>query len=231
MTTLRLLSSMAPKDCLAAAIELYEQSHPDQIEAHAAGGVDVLGRIAAGEVADIVVLADDAIDKLQQEGHVRPASRRPLLSSGIAVASRPSAPYSDISNEPALRTAVLDAPSLSYSTGPSGRYLESLFTRWKILDTIRTRIIVPPPGTPVASLVADGTATLGFQQLSEMLRVPGIRVLGALPPEIQRETVFTGAITSVSAQQESAREFLIFLASPALAPIWLKFGMSGVKCE
>jgi molybdate transport system substrate-binding protein len=228
MATLKLLSSMAPKACLAAAIELYGKSHTDRVLAEAAGGVDVTQRIAAGEAVDLVVLSDDAIEKLQAGGHVARDGRMPLMSSGIAVAVKTGAASPTISNEAAVKAAVLGSASISYSTGPSGRYLESLFTRWGILESIRERVVVPPPGTPVAELVASGEADLGFQQLSEMLNAPGIRVLGPLPDDIQQETIFSGAVTSVSTMKESARDLLRFLASPALGTIRLQFGMSAV---
>jgi len=125
-----------------------------------------------------------------------------------------------------VKDAVLAAPALSYSTGPSGRYLESLFARWGILDQIRARIVVPPPGTPVAQLVASGKAALGFQQLSELLNVPGIQVVGPLPGEIQHLTTFTGAVTTKSSNVAAARAFLRFAASEAVEVIRARFGMA-----
>jgi len=229
MVTLKLLSSMAPKAYLAAAIELFERSYADRVVAEAAGGVDVAQRIASGEAVDVVVLSDDAIDKLQAGGHVARDGRMPLMSSGIAVAVKAGAAFPEICNEAAVRAAVLISSSLSYSTGPSGRYLESLFARWGILETIRARIVVPPAGTPVAELVANGRAALGFQQLSEMLHAPGIRVVGGLPEDIQQETVFSGGVTSVSTRGSEARQLLRYLESPALGPLRVKFGMSAVK--
>ena len=226
MATLKLLSSMAPKACLAAAVDLYAKSHTDRVLAEAAGGVDVARRIASGEASDIVVLSDDAIDKLLAAGHVMREGHTPLMRSGIALAVNAAASPPEISTEASVKAAVLNSPSLSYSSGPSGRYLETLFARWGILETIRARIVVPPPGTPVAELVANGTAALGFQQLSEMLYAPGICLVGGLPAEIQQETIFAGAVTRVSGMGESARALLRFLASPALAPLRLHFGMA-----
>jgi molybdate transport system substrate-binding protein len=221
--------SAAINGFLAAAAELYGESHADRVVAQAAGGVDVARRIAAGEAVDIVVLSDDAIEKLQADGHLARESRRPLMSSGIVVAVKAGVAAPDISTEAAVRAAVLNAPSLSYSTGPSGRYLQSLFARWGILETVSPRIVVPFPGTPVGELVANGSAAMGFQQLSEMLHAPGIRVLGALPHDIQQETIFTGAVTRAATAGGPARELLRYLASPTLDSVRLKFGMSAVK--
>jgi molybdate transport system substrate-binding protein len=228
MAALQLLSSMAPKRFLAEALELYARSHAERVIAQFAGGMDVARRIGMGESVDVVVLSDDAIEKLQIDGYVERDSRMPLMSSGIAVAVPAGAVAPDISNEDTVKSAVLHAPSLSYSTGPSGRYLESLFARWGILESVRARIAVPPPGTPVAQLVADGSVAMGFQQLSEMLHIPGIWVVGSLPRDIQQETVFSGAITCISSQGEKARHLLRFLGSAELDCIKTKFGMSSL---
>jgi molybdate transport system substrate-binding protein len=229
MTTLKLLSSMAPRECLAAAIDAYQKSQPTRVDAQAAGGVDVARRIEAGEAMDLVVLADDAIDKLCAGGHLARTDRKSLMTSGIAVGIRSGSGDLDLSSESAVKDAVLATPSLSYSTGPSGRYLESLFARWGILEQIRSRIIVPPPGTPVAQLVASGRAALGFQQLSELLNVPGIEVAGPLPGEIQHLTTFTGAVTAKSSNVAAARAFLDFVASEAVEAIRGRFGMSAAR--
>ena len=126
--------------------------------AEAAGGVEVAKRIQAGEDADVVVLADAAIDKLIAGGQLR-AGRVDLVKSGVAIAVRSGAGRPDISTETAVQAAVLAAGSLSYSTGPSGVYLEKLFERWGILETIRSRIVVPPPG--VSRRLAGGRRTGG----------------------------------------------------------------------
>jgi molybdate transport system substrate-binding protein len=227
MATLKLLSSMAPKACLLAAIELFEMARVDRVVAEAAGGVDVARRIESGETVDVVVLADDAIDKLVAGRHVACEGRMRLMSSGIAVAVRSNAVLPDLTSEASVKSAVLAAPSVSFSTGPSGRYLESLFARWGILDHIWQRIVVPPPGTPVAQLVAAGTVALGFQQLSEMLHAPDV-IVSLLPAEIQHLTVFTGAVTLKSSDSEAARSLVAFLASAATDATKIAFGMSSL---
>jgi molybdate transport system substrate-binding protein len=226
--TLKLLSSMAPREVLAAATALYKESHAISIVAEAAGGVEVAKRVAAGDAVDIVVLSSDAIDTLIDGGQLRAATRVDLMNSEIVVAVPAGAPRPSLANEAAVKAAVLAAPSLSYSTGPSGRYLEQLFARWGILDSLRTRILVPSPGVPVARLVASGQATLGFQQLSELLGVPGIDVLGPLPADIQQVTTFTGAVAPACQSADAARDFLAFLASARLDALKQRYGMAGV---
>jgi molybdate transport system substrate-binding protein len=227
-TILKLLSSMAPREALLAAIALYQQSHAITLRAEAAGGVDVARRIAAGEAVDIVVLSSDAIDKLIQEGHLSADSRTDLMNSEIAVAVPAGSEHPSLADENAVKNAVVAAASVSYSTGPSGRYLEKLFARWGILESLRPRIIVPPPGVPVARLVASGEVKLGFPQLSELRGAPGIDVVGPLPAQIQQVTTFTAALTTTGSQTDSASAFLAFLASSDLDARKQHHGMTGM---
>jgi molybdate transport system substrate-binding protein len=179
------------------------------------GGVDAAKRVEAGERFDVVVLARDAIDKLAAAGHLVGGTETDLARSGVAVAVRAGAPRPDIDSEDALRRAVQAARSIGYSTGPSGVQLAKLFARWGIADEVRDRIVTAPPGVPVGTLVARGEVELGFQQLSELLRVPGIDVLGPLPPALQIVTTFAAAVGVRARQPEAARAFLAFLGSPA----------------
>ncbi len=221
---LKMLSSMATRELLAALASQYQQAQGVAVQAEAAGGVDVAKRIAAGEACDVVVLAANAIDKLIADGVVT-SSRVDLVRSGVAIAVRAGAAQPSIATPDDVKAAVLAAPTVSYSTGPSGVYLEKLFKHWEILDEIQPRIVVPPPGVPVGTLVADGRAALGFQQLSELMSLPGITVLGPLPAAIQTLTVFSGGICKTSAQPAVARALLDYLASPAIAAVKQQYGM------
>ena len=222
---LKLLSSMATRELLNELVAQYERSTGQPVMAEAAGGVDVAKRVRAGESVDIVVLASAAIDSLIAAGSLLPDSRVDLVKSGVAIAVREGAPQPDVGSEEAVKRAVSGARTLSYSTGPSGVYLEKLFERWGILQDIRSRIVVPPPGVPVGSLVANGSVELGFQQLSELMTLPGIKVIGPLPPEIQTITVFSGSISSGCERAESGRALLSYMASPAVVAVKVQFGM------
>jgi molybdate transport system substrate-binding protein len=222
---LKLISSMATRELLAALAARYEQQFARKIVTEAAGGVDVAKRVEAGEVVDVVVLAANAIDKLIASGKVLPG-RVDLVKSGIAMAVRAGAAQPAVATEDDVRRAVLAADTLSYSTGPSGQYLESLFNRWNIMQEIKARIVVPPPGIAVGSLVADGRVALGFQQLSELMNLKGIAVLGLLPDSIQSMTVFSGGVSASSDARQAARDALAFMAAPEVAQLKLEQGMS-----
>jgi molybdate transport system substrate-binding protein len=147
-------------------------------------------------------------------GHLVAGSRVDWVQSPVAIAVREGAPRPAIENEHQLREAVLAAGSLGYSTGPSGAALASLFQRWGIAERIADRIVTPPPGVPVGALVAQGEVDLGFQQLSELIHLPGIAVLGPLPEPVQIVTTFSGGLCATSGQAEAVRQWLAFLASP-----------------
>ena len=212
----QLISSMATRTVLRELAARCEDATGHAVHTEAAGGVDVAKRVRAGAAPDLVVLASDVIDALIAEGHLLPP-RVDLVTSGVAVAVRAGAARPAIASEEALRQAVLSAATLSYSTGPSGSHLEKMFERWGVLASIRDRIVVPPPGTPVGTLVADGRAELGFQQLSELAALPGIDVVGPLPPEVQSLTIFSGGVASRCERPDAARAVLDFMASAAAA--------------
>ena len=215
---------MAAREVLAELIQGFTAQTGQRVTAEAAGGVEVAKRIQAGEAADVVVLSDTAIDKLIGAAQLRPG-RVDLVRSGVAVAVRNGSARPDISTEAAVKAAVSSASSVSYSTGPSGVYLEQLFERWGILERIRPRIVVPPPGIAVGSLVASGQAALGFQQLSELLNVAGIEVLGPLPAAIQTITTFSAGISVRCEQPQLAAQLLDYMRQPAATDVKQRYGM------
>src|SRR5262249_33724621 len=151
--------------------------------------------------------------KLEAEGHLVAGSVMGFTRSGMAIAVRAGAPHPDISNEAAVKGAGVAGQAGCYSTRPSGDHLLPLCGRWGgAADD--PRLVKAPPGVPVGTFVADGKADLGFQQLSELIHVKGIEVLGPLPPEIQNVTVFAAGVASMSAQKTQTAALIAYLASP-----------------
>jgi molybdate transport system substrate-binding protein len=218
------ISSMATRQVLAELARAFEQRSGCTVAIESVGGVDAAKRVQAGEPFDVVVLASDAIDRLIASGHVV-GERVDLVRSPVAMAVRAGAPHPDVASEQAVRRAVLAAPRISYSTGPSGVHLGRVFERWGIAQEIRNRIVQAPPGVPVGTLVARGEVELGFQQLSELMHLDGLDVLGTLPDEIQFITIFSAGLCAGSAQAGIVRAMLAFMTSQEATPVKRRHGM------
>ncbi|WP_246483628.1 substrate-binding domain-containing protein [Paenacidovorax monticola] len=220
------ISSMATRQVLAELAAAWQARGGEPVAIESVGGVDAARRVQDGEAFDLVFLASDAIARLQAAGRVAAGSRVDLMCSSTAVAVRAGAVPPDISSEEAVRAAVLAAPSIGYSTGPSGVALQQLFERWGIADELKPRTVQARPGVPVGSLVASGDVALGFQQLSELIHVPGIAIVGVLPAAVAIDTIFSAGVVAGSPHAEAARRLLAFLASPEAAEAKRRQGMA-----
>jgi molybdate transport system substrate-binding protein len=219
------ISSMATRQVLAQLAEAWERRSRHPVTIESIGGVDAAKRVAAGEAFDFVVLASDALEKLAAGGHVVAGSRVDLVNSGVAIAVKAGAPRPDVSTEDALKRAVLAASSVGYSTGPSGTALLKLFERWGIAAQMQDRLKQARPGVPVGSMVASGEVALGFQQLSELIHLPGITLLGGMPAAVAIDTIFSGGVCQTAAQPDAARELLAFMGSQEAADAKRRNGM------
>lgn len=216
---------MATRQVLAELAAAHERRSGVAVEIESVGGVDAAKRVQSGEPFDVVFLASEAIDKLIAGGGVIAGSKVDLVRSPVAVAVRAGAPHPDISSEDAVRRAVLAAPTVGYSTGPSGVALLRLFERWGIAAELQGRVVQAPPGVPVGALVARGEVALGFQQLSELMHLEGIALVGPLPGAIQIVTTFSAGVCTASQQGEAVRGMLEFMASPEAAQAKRRHGM------
>jgi molybdate transport system substrate-binding protein len=223
---LRVISSMATRQVLARLVDAYRQQTGTTVELESVGGVDAARRVQEGEAFDLVVLASDAMDKLAASQAIVAASRRDIVDSAVAIAVRAEAPEPDVSSEAALRTTLLMASSIGYSTGPSGNALLKLFERWGLADTLKPRLVQARAGVPVGSLVASGEADIGFQQLSELMDVHGITLLGGMPSPLQIITTFTGAVGAGSTRRAEASRLLDFMCAPDKADLKRQLGMA-----
>ena len=204
------LSSMATRHILADLARDYEASQGTRVEIRSMGGVEAAKLVRAGEATDVIVLASKVMASLEAEGHLATGGARDFARSEIGIAVRAGSALPSVANEQAVKQAMLVARKICYSTGPSGDHLKALCEKWGVPPA---RTLVAPAGVPVAALVANGDADLGFQQLSELIGQPGIEVVGPLPPAIQSVTVFSAGVSMKSRDDEGARALVAYLAS------------------
>ena len=174
-------------------------------------------RLARGEPADVVILARPALDELVAAGRVVAGSQVDLVRSKIGMAIRAGAPKPDINTLAAFTKALLDARSIGYSSSASGVYLSTeLFRTLGVSERVmpKARRIAEEP---VAAAVARGDVEIGFQQISELLPVPGITIVGPLPEGAQRETLFSAGIVSAARNPDGGRALIRYYTSPAVA--------------
>lgn len=220
------ISSMATRQLLAELLARYCKETGRTVSIEAVGGVDAAKRVRAGEAFDLVVLADDVIAKLADEGHVVTTSRMPFVRSAMALAVPTGATRPDIGSEGAVRAALTGARSVGYSTGPSGTHLLTVLKSWGLDPAAEPgRFVQAKPGIPVATLVAHGEAAVGVQQLSEFIGEPGIEIVGLLPPPVQSVTTFSIGIGARSAHANAARAVIAYVHAPASAETKRRFGM------
>jgi molybdate transport system substrate-binding protein len=186
-------------------------------------------RLGRGETADVVILDAGALDDLAKNGLVRAGSKVELARSLIGMVVRAGAAKPDIGSVEAFRTALMAAKSIAYSDSGSGTYLSTtLFPKLGIADQIAGKVQKvrgPPSGEPVAAVVARGEAEIGFQQVAELINVPGIAFVGTIPADVQPKTFFAGALTNAVREPEAGAALIRFLASPEAAPSFLKRGL------
>ena len=219
------LSSMATRHILADLARDYEARTGASVEFRSMGGVEAAKLVRAGEKTDIVALASKVMRDLEAEGRVARGSVRDFARSEIGLAVAAGAPRPAVENEKAVRQAMSEARRLCYSTGPSGDHFLALCGKWGLADSVGARALKAPPGVPVATLVANGDADLGIQQLSELIGQPGIEVVGPLPPDIQAVTIFSAGVSTTSAEREAANAFVAYLASAETRDVIRRHGM------
>jgi molybdate transport system substrate-binding protein len=190
-------------------------------------------RLARGETADVVILDGGAATELGQRGLTRADSKIDLARSQIGMVVRAGAAKPDIGSVEAFKRTLLAAKSIAYSDSGSGTYLSTtLFPQLGIADQIAgksRKVRGPPSGEPVAAVVARGEAEIGFQQVAELIHVPGISFVGPIPAAVQPEIFFSGALTKSAQQPEAASALLRFLTSPEAAPVIRRRGLTPIS--
>jgi molybdate transport system substrate-binding protein len=174
----------------------------------------LLKELETGAGGDLAILTAETIDGLIREGKVVAGSRVDLARSGIGLAVRKGAPKPDIGSPDALKGALIAAKSVAHSrTGMSGIYFPTVLARLGIADEMKSKIVTPDPGMPVGEVVARGEAEIGVQQISELLPVAGIEIVGPLPASLQKITTFSAGVLTAAKEPDAARALVKFVAS------------------
>ncbi|KRR29793.1 substrate-binding domain-containing protein [Bradyrhizobium retamae] len=185
-------------------------------------------RLERGEPADVLIMVGYALDDLVKKGKATADSKVDLVKSPIGVAVKLGTPKPDISTADALKRALLAVKSVAYSDSASGVYVSTeMFGKLGITEAMKDKAR-KIPATPVGEIVARGDAEIGFQQISELMPVEGIEIVGPLPDELQKITVFSAGIATVSKESEAGKALIKFLASPAARPEIVKSGLDPI---
>jgi molybdate transport system substrate-binding protein len=193
------------------------------------GETSIPNRLRRGEITDVVIVADNLIRKLIDEGLVLAEGRTPIASSSIGMAVREGAPKPDVSSVDALRNVILQAKSIGYSASVSGEYVTTeLYQRLGIADQVKDKSRLVGGGERVGALIARGELEIGFQQMSELLPVSGIAHITPLPPEVQKVSVFSAGVAATSPDKKLTQLVIQFLASQEAVPAIIRSGLEPI---
>jgi len=193
------------------------------------GENSIPNRLKRGEAVDVIIVADGVLTGFIKDGLVLAESYTPLVRSAIGMAVRAGAPKPDIGSVDALKRTLLQAKSIAYSASVSGDYLtKELYQRLGIADQVMSKSRLIGGGERVGAVIARGEAEIGFQQMSELMPVPGIAHVTPLPPEVQKVSVFSAGIAKSTTDAAVAQAVIQFLASPAASGAITKSGLEPI---
>ena len=222
---LRVLSTLALKGAIRSLAGRYQAAADMRIDADFAPTLALLDRLRAGEVADIVILTREGLDEIAREGRVVAESCVDLARSFVGIAVKAGAPHPDISSEAALRVTLLAARAVAYSRlGASGILFAKLLERLGIAADVNARAVIIPQGFTAERLVT-GEADLAVQQISELMQVGDVEVIGPIPRELQTPAIFSAGRMRASQKAGEADRLLRFLASPDVVPVLRESGL------
>lgn len=223
---IKVISTRATEELYRELVPEFERASGHTVTTTFTGTQALQQRITAGETYDVIIMLDAAIDGYTRSGKVVPGSRVDIARATIGAGVRAGLSRPDIRTVESLKSALLQAKSIGYSTGPSGDYVIAMFERLGIADAVRPKLKQAPSTVLVAGIIASGEAELGFQQANELSHYPGVDYLGLLPAELQETTWRSGGIMTGSRVPEAGGALLEFISSPAAAPVIRKHGLA-----
>jgi molybdate transport system substrate-binding protein len=217
---IRVLSAAGIKSVVDELGPQFERATGHKLVTKFVGGPAVQQAVAAGEAYDVAISQPAEIDKLLKDGKVASGTKTDIARSGMGVGVRKGAARPDISSAEAFKRALLSAQSIAYAgQGASGAFFGSLFDRLGIAAEMKDKLKSMPAGTPSAEAVARGEAEIVLLSVPSILAVPGVDLVGPLPPELQYYSGFAAGIVASTKEGEAARSLINFLTTPAAAPV------------
>lgn len=219
-----IVSAFTPsRPVLTALFPLFERSTEHKVTVTYEAGAAMLAKVRSGAALDLMVVQAEPLDELVKEGKIA-GGRSDIFISGIGLAVKAGAPKPDISSAAALTKTLLAAKSVAYSRGTSGVYFAGVLQRLGIADQMKAKLIVVE-GRPVGTAAARDEAEIAVQQLTELLPVPGIDLVGPLPAELQARILYSAGVPVSAKQPEAAKALIKFFSSPAAAPVVKAHGL------
>ena len=225
MAEIKVLSSIATREAYLELVPQFERASGHSVSTTWSGTTAIMQRMAAGERYDLVMISSSELEELTRQGKIVAGSRADLAKSGIGIAVRAGAPRPDVSSSAALKQALLAAKTVGYTSGPSGVYMASLIERMGIAAEVKPKHRTVPSGGTVGTIVASGDAEIGFQQVSELVHIPGIDYIGPLPSDVQCITVFSCGLQTGAPQPDAAKALVAFLTTANARAVMQKHGL------
>jgi molybdate transport system substrate-binding protein len=226
MSEIKVLSSIATREAYNELLPQFERQTGHKVTTTWAGTVEIMKRMTKNaDQHDLVIISTTELEELVRQDKLVAGSRVDLAKSGIGVAVRAGAPKPDIGSMDALKRALLAAKTVGYTSGPSGVHMGQLIERMGIAGDIKPKFRSVPSGGTIGSIVASGDCEIGFQQVSELIHIPGTDYVGPLPPEAQRITVFSSGIQTGAGNPHGAKALQAFLTTEEGKAIMRKHGL------
>jgi len=222
------LGTTAAREALVEIVPLFERASGHKLNITFASGPRMVERIRTGATGDLFIGPDEYNEPLLKEGKLVAGSSVDFAHSLTGVAVRAGAPRPDISTPEKFKGALVAAKTVSHSEGASGMQVVNVLERLGIRDAIKAKYVAPKGDEPVGAVVARGDSEIGLHQISQLLPVPGIDIVGPFPGDLQKVIAYAATGLPGSTQRAAAQEFVKFLRSPEAAAIIKKKGMEPV---
>lgn len=228
---IKVLSTTAMKTSLDALAPEFERASGNKLAFFFGPSARIAKLVAEGEENDVAIVTAEGIEELTKQGKIVPGTRADIARSAMGLAVQKGAPKPDISSAEKFKAAMLAAKSLAMSNpvggGQSGANLMKIFERLGITEAMKAKTTYGPGGPAglIGNFLLRKEVEIGVQQMPELMAVPGIDIVGPLPPDIQSKTVFAAGLSTSANNADGARALIAFLTTPAAAKLMIANGL------